>query len=95
MIIEIVVGVLFFVWGIIILLGKVDKWLIYPIKQINTKRFRVVKGVSNLLLGVGFATLQLVDGFVTCLLGILIIVAFILHLTWCRKNPDNFSSAKL
>ncbi len=89
MIIEIVVGVLFFVWGIIILLGKVDKWLIYPIKQINTKRFRVVKGVSNLLLGVGFATLQLVDGFVTCLLGILIIVAFILNLTWCRKNPDN------
>ena len=88
MIIEIVVGVLFFVWGIIILLGKVDKWLIYPIKQINTKRFRVVKGVSNLLLGVGFATLQLVDGFVTCLLGILIIVAF-LNLTWCRKNPDN------
>ena len=88
MIIEIVVGVLFFVWGIIILLGKVDKWLIYPIKQINTKRFRVVKGVSNLLLGVGFATLQLVDGFVTCLLGILI-VAFILNLTWCRKNPDN------
>ena len=88
MIIEIVVGVLFFVWGIIILLGKADKWLIYPIKQINTKRFRVVKGVSNLLLGVGFATLQLVDGFVTCLLGILI-VAFILNLTWCRKNPDN------
>ena len=89
MIIEIVVGVLFFVWGIIILLGKVDKWLIYPGNKINMKRFRIVRGVSNLLLGVGFATLQLVDGFVTCLLGILIIVAFILNLTWCRKNPDN------
>ena len=88
MIIEIVVGVLFFVWGIIILLGKVDKWLIYPGNKINMKRFRIVRGVSNLLLGVGFATLQLVDGFVTCLLGILI-VAFILNLTWCRKNPDN------
>ena len=88
MIIGIVIGVIFFVLGIIILLGKDDRWLIYPGNKINAKRFRIVKGVSNLLLGVGFATLQLVDGFVTCLLGILI-VAFILNLTWCRKNPDN------
>lgn len=92
-IIEIVVGVLFFVWGIIILLGKDDKWLIYPIKQINTKRFRVVKGVSNLLLGVGFATLQLVDDsyhvIIEILFCIVLIVTVILQYTWCKKNPDN------
>ena len=95
MIIEIVVGVTFFVLGIIILLGKDDKWLIYPGNKINAKRFRIVKGVSNLLLGVGFATLQLVDDFITILLGILIIVTVILQYTWCKKNPDTFSSAKL
>ena len=89
MIIEIVIGVIFFVLGIIILLGKDDRWLIYPGNKINAKRFRIVKGVSNLLLGVGFATLQLVDDFITILLGILIIVAIILQFTWCRKNPDN------
>ena len=88
-IVEIVVGVILFVWGIIILLGKDDRWLIYPGNKINAKRFRIVKGVSNLLLGVGFATLQLVDDFITILLGILIIVAIILQLTWCRKNPEN------
>ena len=89
MIIEIVIGVIFFVLGIIILLGKDDRWLIYPGNKINAKRFRIVKGVSNLLLGVGFATLQLVDDFITILLGILIIVTIILQFTWCRKNPDN------
>ncbi|MBR5166808.1 MAG: hypothetical protein IKW86_01920 [Salinivirgaceae bacterium] len=89
MIIGIVIGVIFFVLGIIILLGKDDRWLIYPGNKINAKRFRIVKGVLNLLLGVGFATLQLVDDFITILLGILIIVAFILQLTWCRKNPEN------
>ena len=89
MIIEIVIGVIFFVLGIIILLGKDDRWLIYPGNKINAKRFRIVKGVSNLLLGVGFATLQLVDDFITILLGILIIVAIILQFTWCKKNPDN------
>ena len=89
MIIGIVIGVTFFVLGIIILLGKDDRWLIYLGNKINAKRFRIVKGVSNLLLGVGFATLQLVDDFITILLGILIIVAIILQFTWCRKNPDN------
>ena len=89
MIIGIVIGVIFFVLGIIILLGKDDRWLIYPGNKINAKRFRIVKGVSNLLLGVGFATLQLVDDFITILLGILIIVTIILQFTWCRKNPDN------
>ena len=91
----IVIGVTFFVLGIIILLGKDDKWLIYPGNKINAKRFRIVKGVSNLLLGVGFATLQLVGDFITILLGILIIVTVILQYTWCKKNPDTFSSAKL
>ena len=95
MIIGIVIGVIFFVLGIIILLGKDDRWLIYPGNKINAKRFRRVKGVSNLLLGVGFATLQLVGDFITILLGILIIVTVILQYTWCKKNPDNFSSAKL
>ena len=89
MVVWIVIGVTFFVLGIIILLGKDDRWLIYPGNKINAKRFRIVKGVSNLLLGVGFATLQLVDDFITILLGILIIVAIILQFTWCRKNPDN------
>ncbi len=89
MIIGIVIGVIFFVLGIIILLGKDDRWLIYPGNKINAKRFRIVKGVSNLLLGVGFATLQLVDDFITILLGILIIVTVILQYTWCKKNPEN------
>ena len=89
MIIGIVIGVIYFVLGIIILLGKDDRWLIYPGNKINAKRFRIVKGVSNLLLGVGFATLQLVDDFITILLGILIIVTVILQYTWCRKNPEN------
>ena len=94
MIIEIVVGVLFFVWGIIILLGKVDKWLIYPGNKINMKRFRIVSGVENICGGAWLATLQLFGDFFTILL-VIIVVAFILQFTWCRKNPDNFSSAKL
>lgn len=91
MIIEIVVGVLFFVWGIIILLGKVDKWLIYPIKQINTKRFRVVKGIGNLLGGFLFI-LDVCFGYNTIFLGalaILVVVIITLQYTWCRKLPEN------
>lgn len=99
MIIGIVIGVIFFVLGIIILLGKDDRWLIYPGNKINAKRFRIVKGVSNLLLGVGFATLQLVDDsyhvIIEILFWIVLIVTVILQYTWCKKNPDNFSSAKL
>ncbi|MBO4603047.1 MAG: hypothetical protein J5651_07800 [Salinivirgaceae bacterium] len=99
MVVWIVIGVTFFVLGIIILLGKDDKWLIYPGKQINTKRYRIVSGVSNLLCGVWFATNHLVgDSYhviIEILFWIVLIVTVILQNTWCKKNPDNFSSAKL
>ena len=89
MIIEIVIGVILFVLGIIILLGKVDKWLTYTGKQINMRRLRLVRGAEYILFGVWFATNRLVADFYFVLFAILIIVTIILQFTWCRKNPDN------
>ena len=91
MIIEIVVGVLFFVWGIIILLGKVDKWLIYPGNKINMKRFRIVRGIGYLLGGFLFI-LDVCFGYNTIFLALFwiwFIVLITLQYTWCRKSPEN------
>ncbi|MBR4619634.1 MAG: hypothetical protein IKO46_01495 [Salinivirgaceae bacterium] len=88
-IVEIFIGVIFFVWGIIILLGKIDKWLFYSGKQINMKRFRIVRGAESLLGGVWFVTNHLLGNLSTVLLAILIIVPLFLQFTWCRKLPEN------
>lgn len=92
MIAEIVLGVIFIVWGIVILTGKVDKWLIYSGKQMNEKRLRLVRGLCCLLGGVWFI-LEGCFGFDTNIiflvpLAILCIVTAILEYTWCRKMPE-------
>ncbi len=91
MIFEIVFGIICFVWGVVILTGKVDKWLIYPFKKINIKRFRLITGIGNLLggslffLGGCFGC----DSIILVLLAILSIVIITLQNTWCRKMPEN------
>ncbi len=91
MILGIVFGVIFIVWGIVILTGKVDKWLIYSGKQMNEKRLRYVSGIGYLLGGVLF-TLEgcLGHNSITYfLIGVLLIVILTLQYTWCRKMPEN------
>ena len=92
MIFEIVFGIICFVWGVVILTGKVDKWLIYGgKKQMNEKRFRLITGIGNLLggslffLGGCFGC----DSIILVLLAILSIVIITLQYTWCRKLPEN------
>ena len=92
MIFEIVFGIICFVWGVVILTGKVDKWLIYGgKKQMNEKRFRLITGIGNLLggslffLGGCFGC----DSIILVLLAILSIVITTLQNTWCRKMPEN------
>lgn len=90
MIFEIVFGIICFVWGVVILTGKVDKWLIYPFKKINIKRFRLVTGIGNLLGGFLFI-LDVCFGYNTIFLGalaILVVVIITLQYTWCRKIPE-------
>lgn len=90
MVFEIVFGILAFVVGIVVLTGKVDKWLIYPLKQTNEKRFRLITGIGNLLggslffLGGCFGC----DSIILVLLAILSIVIITLQNTWCRKIPE-------
>ena len=92
MIFEIVFGVICFVWGVVILTGKVDKWLIYGgKKQMNEKRFRLITGIGNLLGGFLFI-LDVCFGYNTIFLGalaILVVVIITLQYTWCRKLPEN------
>ena len=91
MIFEIVLGVIFIVWGIVILTGKVDKWLIYPFKKINIKRFRLITGIGNLLGGFLFI-LDVCFGHNSIFLAlfwVLFIVVIALQYTWCRKLPEN------
>ncbi|MBR3567952.1 MAG: hypothetical protein IKN94_06730 [Salinivirgaceae bacterium] len=92
MIFEIVFGIICFVWGVVILTGKVDKWLIYGgKKQMNEKQFRLITGIGNLLggslffLGGCFGC----DSIILVLLAILSIVIITLQNTWCRKMPEN------
>ena len=92
MVFEIVFGIICFVWGVVILTGKVDKWLIYGgKKQMNEKRFRLITGIGNLLggslffLGGCFGC----DSIILVLLAILSIVIITLQNTWCRKIPEN------
>ena len=92
MVFEIVFGIICFVWGVVILTGKVDKWLIYGgKKQMNEKRFRLITGIGNLLggslffLGGCFGC----DSIILVLLAILSIVIITLQNTWCRKMPEN------
>ncbi len=90
MIFEIVFGVICFVWGVVILTGKVDKWLIYPFKKINIKRFRLITGIGNLLGGFLFA-LESYFGHNTIffvMIAILVVVIITLQYTWCRKIPE-------
>lgn len=91
MVFEIVLGAFAFVTGVVVLTSKVDKWLIYPLKTINEKRFRLVTGIGYLLAGVLF----IVEGcfgrnaiFLT-LFWLLFIVVIALQYTWCRKLPEN------
>ena len=91
MILGIVFGVIFIVWGIVILTGKVDKWLIYSGKQMNEKRLRYVSGIGNLLGGFLFA-LKSYFGHNTIffvMIAILVVVIITLQNTWCRKMPEN------
>ena len=91
MIFEIVFGVICFVWGVVILTGKVDKWLIYPFKKINIKRFRLITGIGNLLGGFLFI-LESYFGHNTIffvMIAILVVVIIALQYTWCRKMPEN------
>ena len=87
----IILGAKVFVLGIITLLGKIDKWLIYPLKQANIKRFRLVTGIGYLLAGVCF----ILNGsfgynaIIFQLFWILFIVVITLQYTWCRKLPEN------
>ena len=90
MVFEIVFGILAFVVGIVVLTGKVDKWLIYPLKQTNEKRFRLVTGIGNLLGGFLFA-LESYFGHNTIffvMIAILVVVIITLQYTWCRKIPE-------
>ena len=92
MIFEIVFGVICFVWGVVILTGKVDKWLIYPFKKINIKRFRLITGIGNLLGGFLFILDGCFGGYNTILfvmIAILVVVIIALQYTWSRKIPEN------
>ena len=91
MIFEIVFGIICFVWGVVILTGKVDKWLIYAGKQMNEKRLRYVSGIGYLLGGVLF-TLEGFLGYNSIFLALFwvwFIVLITLQYTWCRKSPEN------
>ena len=91
MILGIVFGVISFVWGVVVLTGRVDKWLIYAGKQMNEKRLRYVSGIGYLLGGVLFT----LEGFLgynsitNMLIWVFFIVILTLQYTWCRKMPEN------
>lgn len=90
MVFEIVFGILAFVVGIVVLTGKVDKWLIYPLKQTNEKRFRLVTGIAYLSGGVWFILEYFGYNVVSsALFWIWFIVLITLQYTWCRKSPEN------
>lgn len=91
MIFEIVFGILAFVVGIVILTGKVDKWLIYPSKQTNEKRFRLVTGIAYLSGGVWFILIGYFgyNAIFLALFWVWFIVLITLQYTWCRMSPEN------
>lgn len=87
----IIFGAIAFVLGFIVLLGKVDKWLVYPLKQTNIKRFRLVTGIGYLLAGVCFILIGYFgyNAIFLALFWVLYFVVITLQYTWCRKNPEN------
>lgn len=88
----IIFGALAFVIGVVVLTGKVDKWLVYPLKQTNIKRFRLVTGIGYLLGGIYFILTGCFGHYATssALFWVLFFVVIItLQYTWCRKMPEN------
>ena len=104
-IVEIFIGVIFFVWGIIILLGKIDKFIaIYrnaseeERKRINIKRLRLVHAVTFWAICAICMVLPRLPihesaGIKTLIImGIFLAVCTVsitLSFTWCKKKTEN------
>ena len=90
MVFEIVIAAILVICGVIILLGKADKFLLWgkskaieeERKLINIKRFRLVNGVALLL----SAACLFWDYRIIL---IILFIALVLRYTWCTKKPEN------